>query len=450
MRRADRLPQLLSGALLPLSAGCYSDDILATRVEPAAAACLAQQVQAISSSSHSPCPELAAPTGPIICVGPERADQLAAIVSQAPSGASIVLLDGSYRMSGDEAARSLAFHTPGVTLRSASGRAEQVILDGEYLTGEMIRIAASDVVIAGITLQHALHHAIHITPSPSGNVENVRLQGLRVVDAGNRLIKVDSTPGSPDTYADGGSLACSALELTAAGRQQIQSTSTECDMGGLTVSHARDWTVEGNIFRGLYCESGGVAQHAIHFWGGSRDTLVERNLVQDCARGVGFGLESALSSRRYVDDPYPGVEPIGHYGGIIRNNVIVAGVAQFDTGIELNQARGSKVLHNSIVHPASAFSSIDYRFANTLAELRNNIVVRFTSRDQGQAELSNNLEAASSELFVDLAGADLHLAAAAEAAIDQGLVLPDAGADIDGFAHDVGAPDIGADERGAP
>jgi hypothetical protein len=325
-----------------------------------------------------------------------------------------------------------------------------VILDGEYLTEEMIRIAASEVVIAGITLERALHHAIHIAPSPSGNVENVRLQGLRVVDAGDRLIKVDSTPGSPDTYADGGSLACSALELTAAGRQQIQPSSTECDMGGLTVSQARDWTVEGNIFRGLYCESGGVAQHAIHFWGGSRDTLVERNLVQDCARGVGFGLESAPSNRRYVDDPYPGVEPIGHYGGMIRNNVIVAGVAQFDTGIELNQARGSKVLHNSIVHPESAFSSIDYRFPSTLAELRNNIVVRFTSRDQGQAELSNNLEAASSELFVDLAGADLHLAAAAEAAIDQGLVLPDAGNDIDGFAHDVGEPDIGADERGAP
>src|SRR5215207_5610445 len=145
MRRADRPAQFICGALLPLSAGCYPDDVLATRLEPAAgeAACLAEQVQAISSSSHSRCPELAAPTGPIICVGPEQADQLVEIVREAPSGASIVLLDGSYRMTGDQAARSLAFDTPGVTMRSASGRAEQVILDGEYLTDEMIRITAS-------------------------------------------------------------------------------------------------------------------------------------------------------------------------------------------------------------------------------------------------------------------------------------------------------------------
>jgi hypothetical protein len=41
----------------------------------------------------------------------------------------------------------------------------------------------------------------------------------------------------------------------------------------------------------------------------------------------------------------------------------------------------------------------------------------------------------------------LHLSAAAAEAIDQGIADPESGLDIDGEAHDVGSPDLGADER---
>ena len=150
--------------------------------------------------------------------------------------------------------------------------------------------------------------------------------------------------------------------------------------------------------------------------------------------------------RRYDDDPYPGVDPIGHYDGMIRNNFIVANVPQFDTGIELDQVRGARVYHNSIFHPSAAYSSIDFRFPNTSVEIKNNVVVRITNRDQGHSEQANNLEGVSSELFVNAAAGDLHLADTASAAIDQGVTLIDAGTDIDDTAHDVGAPDIGADE----
>ena len=87
----------------------------------------------------------------------------------------------------------------------------------------------------------------------------------------------------------------------------------------------------------------GSRRERIHFWAGSRDTIVERNVIIDCARGVGFGPDVGASSRRYVDDPYPGIEPLGHYDGIIRNNFIFASAPQFDTGIELAQAHGSKI-----------------------------------------------------------------------------------------------------------
>jgi hypothetical protein len=433
-----------------LTFGCYSDDILATRRLASDAGCLAQLRDAIAARSETTCAALAAPTGPVTCVGPEQAAQLHQIVAAATAGTTLVLADGTYKMTGDESTRTLAFRTPGVTLRSASADAERVILDGEYATEELLRVVASDITISDVTLQHALHHGIHVAPPAARSIQNVTLHRIRVVDIGNRLIKVDRTPGPPDAYVDGGRLTCSTLELSAEGREHVQPGDVECDTGGLNASYVRGWTVSDSTFRGIYCPTGGVAQHAIHFWSGSRDTLVERNRIVDCARGIGFGGEAAEGGRIYDDDPYPGIAPIGHFGGIARNNFIFASAAQFDTGIELAQARGTKILHNSIFHPDSAFSSLDYRFANTLVEVKNNILVRSTSRDQGQAVLTNNLEAAGSDLFVDAASADLHLLASAVAAIDVAAVVPDAGTDIDGSDHARGPPDIGADELGAP
>jgi hypothetical protein len=449
MRVAD-----VAGILIPaVVVGCYPDDILATRLDAGIKAdqpCLSVLLSAISSTSSSRCSPLPAPTGPVICVDASEADQLAAIIASAPSGTSILLADGTYRMTGSESARSLFFRTPGVTLRSASGRRDQVIIDGEYVTQEMVRISASDVVVSDITLAHALYHAIHMAAPASSSITGVKLHGLKITDVGSRFIKIDTTPGPPDAYADHGSLECSSLELDDEGRAHIQPSDIQCDTGGIVADQVQGWTVRDNTFRGVYCSSAGVAQHAIHFSGGSRDTVVERNVIIDCARGIGFGQDVGASGRRYADDPYPGIEPIGHYDGIIRNNFIFASATQFDTGIELAQARGSKIYHNSIFHPPTSYSSLDYRFANTLVDLRNNVMVRLTVRDQGQANQSNNLEGIAGDLFADAATGDLHLVGTARSAIDQGVVLVDAGNDIDGSPHTVGAPDIGADEFGAP
>ena len=78
---------------------------------------------------------------------------------------------------------------------------------------------------------------------------------------------------------------------------------------------------------------------------------------------------------------------------------------------------------------------------------------RFTERDGAMATLDHNLPAATGQAgaslasFVDAAGHDLHLSAAAAEAIGQGIADPEAGLDIDGETHDDGAPDLGADER---
>ncbi len=405
-----------------------------------------------SSPECAPLPEL---PDDAIMVTPDQADDLPSIARDAPGGATIALAAGTYTMTGaDEASRRIQIVNPGVTLRSASGDRESVIIDGKYLTSEIVTISASDVTLAAITITRASAHPVHVTGAPTANVTGVRLVDLHIVDGGEQFVKVNTSGADPNTYVDDGVLECSLLELTDEGRPHVNPVNGGCYTGGIDGHQARGWIVRNNVFKDIYCHTG-LAEHAVHFWTASRDTLVERNTIVDCARAVGFGLGDGGGSspeRTYADDPYPGVGYVGHYDGIIRNNVISISDdnAEFDTGIELEQARGTRVYHNTIVHPATAFASISHRWPNTLVTISNNLVESIKGRDGSQSDGSNNLENATDDLFVDRAGHDLHLVSTAAIAIDQGLVVDEAGDDIDGAAHDVAAPDIGADEFGAP
>ncbi|MGE3676198.1 MAG: hypothetical protein AB7K71_41395, partial [Polyangiaceae bacterium] len=400
------------------------------------------------------CAPLPMPSGNTVRVTPGEADQLPSIVAGAASGTTILLADGTYTMStSGEAARRIQLKTPGVTLRGESGDASKVILDGEYQTDEMVTVHASDVTLAHFTVAHAVNHPIHVTPDESGEiVSGTRIYGMRIIDGGEQFVKINQN-GDRDAFSDDGSVECSYFELTDAGRPHIERNPGGCYTGGIDGHSAQGWVVRQNTFKGIYCAGEGLAEHAVHFWSASRDTLVENNTIIDCARGVGFGLVETGNVRNYPDDPYPGVGYIGHYDGIIRNNVIWANIAYFDTGIELDQAHGAKVFHNTIAIGSGAtgfFSGIDYRFANSLVEIANNIAQRITVRNGAMGTLSDNLEGSPLSLFVDASGGDFHLAAggAADAAVDQGGALTEAGVDIDGETHDKGsAPDIGADER---
>jgi hypothetical protein len=221
-----------------------------------------------------------------------------------------------------------------------------------------------------------------------------------------------------------------------------------CYTGGIDTHGGWDWRVRFNTFKGIYCTNGSLAEHAVHFWSASRGTLVERNTIIDCARGVGFGLVQSGSSRAYPDNPYPALGYIGHIDGIIRNNVIHAGPAAaryFDTGIELAQAHGARVFHNTVVSRPS-FSSIDYRFANTSVTIQNNLTYRITRRDGARGTVDHNLSSTPAGYFKNAAGVDYHLRPGAAGAIDRGLVVKEAGLDMDGRPHDVGPPDYGAYE----
>jgi hypothetical protein len=111
-------------------------------------------------------------------------------------------------------------------------------------------------------------------------------------------------------------------------------------------------------------------------------------------------------------------------------------------------------LHNTVASTQAPFSSIEWRFSNTDAEITNNLVSHnLMQRDGATASLAGNLEGASLSLFVDGTGGDLHLAGSASWAIDRGVSIAVGlcDDDFDGDARPIGsARDIGADEYGVP
>jgi hypothetical protein len=370
---------------------------------------------------------------------------LVAAVQGAAANTTLLIADGTYALAGGTVHVTKA----GLTLRAASGDATKVIIDGGYQSPEDVAISASNVTLAHLTITRAINHPVHVYPDTAG-VTGTRLYGLRLVDGGEQFVKVN--PDAARTlYVDQGTVECSTFIMTDAGRPHVESLGgTSCYTGGIDVHGGRGWVVRQNHFDGIYCTTGFLAEHAVHFWNGARDTLVEDNVISNCARGVGFGLVETGEMRVYPDDPSKGIGYVGHFDGIIRNNFVFADVPWFDTGIELDQARGTRVYHNTVFAAPGAtkvFSSIDYRFADTQVDLENNLVGRITQRDGALGTTSHNKEGVAATDFIDAAHADLHLAPTATDAIDQGVALPEAGLDIDGQPHTAGAaPDLGADE----
>jgi hypothetical protein len=400
------------------------------------------------------CPALPPPAGNVVDVS--TVGELEAAVNSAVPNATIRVADGHYHLDGIY----LRFDTPGVTLRSASGDREAVVLDGNYLTTEIIQIVSPTVTIADLTLREALHHPIHVMSTANSPTLDTVVYNVRIVDPGQQAIKINPGPGA-DYYPDDGEVACSHLELTDVGRLRVWELNGSCYTGGIDAHRARGWIVRDNLIEGFWCDVG-LSEHAVHFWRGCRDTLVERNVLIDNARGVGFGLEEEGEGRTYADDPCPGAGEgyVDHYGGIVRNNHVFAGRSElfasqfgFDCGICLWQACGAQVLHNTVASTQDPFSSIEWRFDHTDVDVTNNLVTHWLLDRGGTARLAGNLEYQALSLFVDGPGGNLHLTAAATSAIDHGVSLP-AGLcddDVDGGRRPVGpAPDVGGDEYGSP
>ena len=410
---------------------------------------------ATPGQAQQTCGPLPPPSGPTVQVSPGQAGELRGIVLAATAGTTILLENGTYDLSGGDGSSRLSFYTTNVTLRSLSGDRNGVILDGAYGTSEIISISASDVTIADLTVMRAYAHPIHISGQPGNPISGILIHNLRIVDPREQAIKVNPVG---DGYIDNSTIECCSIELTNVGRTNVNPDPGGCYTGGIDVHQARGWVVRRNRIEGFWCDSG-LSEHGIHFWKCCRDTLVEENVIVDCARGIGFGLSETGSCRTYPDDPYPAAGFKGHIDGIIRNNFVAAtdndlltSPDGFDTGIAVTQAYGAKIVHNSVASTTPPYTSIEWRFPNSVVEISNNVVTKnLLQRDGASATLDGNIDYAPLNWFSDITSGDLHLTANAASAVNAGSSLA-AGLcewDIDGRGRD-SEPDVGADEIALP
>lgn len=391
-----------------------------------------------------PCPVMAAPTGMVITVQPDRADELPDIVGDAPEGSTVVLDPGTYPID-----RALYFNAPGVTLRSSTGRPQDVIIDAQRQATVAVFIQQPRITLAELTLTQPVEHHVHVSGSDQAAADGMVGYRLRLVDPGAISFKVN--PSTQEQPADDGILACSTLVLTDQGRQAL---GDQCDqVAGVAGFGAFGWTIRDNHIEGMWCETG-FAGSAIRFLETSAHTTVLRNTIRDCTSGIMLGLWEDIEPRRTYASVPCGAGYFDHVGGVISNNTVVAsgtGLAAsevgFDTGIGLWNVCDATVVHNTVVSAVETYNSIEYRFTRTQARVVNNLVTNeILDRDEAGVPVAGNAIVGLSE-FVDPLGGDVHLVEGASA-IDAGVQLGQDAVlhDIDGDPRD-DRPDIGADER---
>lgn len=375
----------------------------------------------------------------VVEVGVDDLDTLQEQLDRAAAGTTFLLEDGTY-----EVPDGIRLRTPGITLRSASGDPQAVVLQNSVGSNAVVRIEASDVTVGELTAQYGGSYNVFVTSNVPEPITGTLLYRLVLRDAGNYQVRMNygSAP------VDDGTIACSTIELTNEAR-----TGGSCDIiGGISGRGVAGWDVRDNVVQGFYCDEG-TGEPAITFSSTSYDNIVQRNIVRESAVGIRFGNHQTNSDVRRP--PSHDCEPgyYGHIGGVIRNNMVSAagtGIATsglgFDSGILAWQVCGVVVSHNTVA-AAQSHNSIEYRYERTEVSVLNNLVSgEIVLRDGASAPVIGNIEGADLNVFVAPLDGDLHLVPDAPA-VDAGVNLGanEVPYDIDGEAR-TGPLDVGADE----
>lgn len=394
---------------------------------PALLLCVALAPTRVDAAS---CDALPMPTSRVRTV--RSAADLQDAVRAARADSTIVLEEGTYDLAG-----TLEVQVPGLTIRGRSADPAKTIIRGSGMLGDGVGVAlaigAPRVTVAHLSIGLVRFHGIQVRGEAGAHA--ARIYGVRLFDAGQQLLKGSFAPNGQT--ADQGRVECSTFEYT----DHAPSDYTN----GIDLIGMKDWVIRDNRFlriRGPR-ETRSFAGPAILAWGNSEGTIVERNVVIDCFRGIALGLGPGA-----FNQPRGGPTQVDHRGGLIRNNVVVNLNHWADEGIEANAAPDVRVEFNTVLVEGQLQWSISLRFPQTTAVVRNNLTSRrILSRNGGNFQPEGNVEGATRTWFVDAAAGNLRLLATATKAIDVGVPVNDLAEDFDGLPRTVGVrPDAGAFE----
>jgi hypothetical protein len=278
----------------------------------------------------------------------------------------ILIKDGTYQLPN-----TLVIKAPAITLASLSGDRNKVILNGNGMkktanVDNLIYVAAAHFTLTGITLQHSGNHLIQV--SGADNPDYFSLSNCVLRDSFEQLLKVSY---GKDISADYGVVKDCVFEYSAGIGPQWY-------IGGIDAHGIQHWSIRNNTFKNIASPSYHIAEHAIHIWNNSAHNIVEDNVIFDCDRGIGFGMQKR-----------------GNLGGTIQNNIIThANNADpfADVGIILENSPDTLISNNYLYLSHSYPNAIEYRFSGTKnAIIQHNITnKKIANRNGADAFLHKN------------------------------------------------------------
>ena len=384
-------------------------------------------VFASSGMAGKGAPPLALPSGATVSVSNEA--ELQQAVRSLRSDTTILLAPGVYRLSSTLWING-AFER--VEIRGASDNPGDVVLAGPGMQRASFGLVpygiyagggAQGVTIANLTIRDVYQDAIVFA-----GVQDPRVHNVRLVDSGGPFIRaLADDSGRPASH---GVVDYATFEYTATARD---ASSSAVDIAG-----GEGWRISHSTFRNMIAPARQIAAPAIRAWRGASGTVVEADSFINCAQGVTFGAGGGAPD---------------HSAGIIRNNVFFRAPGQAgDAAVHVNGSPDTQVLNNTVYESGTFPVAIEYRFAGAQGVVvANNLADgSVVASDGASGTETNNLPAATPDMFVDPARGDLHLTASAASAIDRGITAGAVTDDFDGVPRPQGrAYDIGAFEFGA-
>ena len=381
-------------------------------------------------------PPLPPPSGDIIRVA--TVDALFKAAETVKPGGTILLEDGQYFMP-----RYFELHTDSVTLRSASGQREKVILDGEKsIHGELAGITAcTGVTIADLTIQNSKWNGFKINSDK--NVQNLTIYNCIIHNIWQRGVKSVKIPETnrekirpkncrvqyclfyndhPKEYSD---------DPTDTGQ-----TYRGNYIGGIDTMFAKGWIISDNVFTGIHGRTG-EARACVFMWHHAEDCVIERNIIIDCDTGIALGNSSGIGV---------GESSVHGTNMIVRNNFLSRVP---ENGIIADYTKDCKILNNTIYDPGSKMQRL-IRIVNDNPGLfvTNNLLCGSSIRIESKSEIrvSNNVSGDYAAYFLNPSAGNLHLTDSAADAIGKGILLPEIQEDIDQQPRKKSI-NIGADEN---
>jgi hypothetical protein len=286
-------------------------------------------------------------------------EELSAALARAEPGDVITLAPGLYHFAGE----ALPVNRPGTAQRRIVVRAEQAgsvrlefdlhegfVVDAPYWTFE-------NLTIRGVCEDHErCEHAFHVI----GRAHHFESRNNALYDF-NAHFKINAGGNAiPDHgLIEGNTLANDAARRT---------TSPVAPIDLVTASH---WTVRGNLIRDFVKANSLLTSYGAFAKGGGSGNRFERNVVLCEARvrgtmgsRVGLSLGGGGTGTEFCRDGRCVTESDA---GSIESNLIAF---CSDSGIYINRAARSRVLHNTLIDTAG----IAVRFAESSAEVEGNLV----------------------------------------------------------------------------